>query len=44
MSDTEECSACGNPVDCDGVSPMDTQWCTFICEECHGCEACDGAC
>lgn len=44
MSDTEECSACGNPVDCDGVSPMDTQWCTFICKECYGCEACDGAC
>ena len=44
MSDMKECSTCGNPVDDDGLSTMDTRWCSFICEECHGCESCDGGC
>ena len=44
MSDMEECRVCGNQVDSDGLSTMAAPWCAFRCEECHGCESCDGAC
>lgn len=39
MSVKKECPTCGNPVDSDGLSTMNTRWCHFICEDCHGYES-----